>query len=261
MLTCGQMIADPSVPQPERDAWPVRLLLTIILSFWLMLPSVATAQKPEGLSLEAVIWVNARESGNPDYIREYLSLYPNGLYVERAMELLSLLDPGSQHAGEAQEPDPDPAPVTRDAKGVLPTGLKPSKPSLDARPPTPDLPDGSSPSEENMCGGLSVGADSGEGRMLCVTFLQSANYTFARNCESQTYGFAGLSVSREVFMSEGETLLLRENANGMHQVTGDRPTCYQLAGDRPEKLSHFSHFVLDYWERSARICDFGGKCR
>jgi len=242
-----------------------RFVASLLAAALMLFSAAASAQQGGDRTLETMIWLDVRESGNPAFIRDYIAVYPDGAYVAEARQLL---------AGLGATPPATVGPLQHgheDTPAAIPQGIDGQsgnaarlKPNEERRAPTESsiTPVEMPPQVQGVsCQERFAQAPPSEDQLLCVTFLESGNYTFARECMPQSYGFAGVSVNQKVFFPAGETMLLRAHASGMIQVTGDRPQCFQLAGERPKELARYRHFVLDAWERDARICDMQGKCR
>ncbi|GJL87789.1 MAG: hypothetical protein DHS20C03_14980 [Minwuia thermotolerans] len=242
-----------------------RFLLPALLMAFLCCSVVTMAQQGGNRTLETMIWLDVKDSGNAAFIRDYIAVFPHGAYVAEARQLLASLGttpPAIVSPLEHGDEDtPAAFPRGNDGQSGTAALLNPNK---ERRAPAESsiAPVEMPPQDQSVgCQERFAQAPPSEDQLLCVTFLESGNYTFARECMPQSYGFAGVSVNQKVFLPAGETLLLRAHASGMIQVTGDRPQCFQLAGEKPDELARYRHFVLDAWEREARICDMQGKCR
>lgn len=241
------------------------LVCLLLFGFlWSLAPAAADQR-----TAEDDIWNGVKDSGQSEALLGYIWLFPDGRYVDLAnaeIERLTLkrgqIIPkdsrrdGSDAAG-ADRNKAEPAPQA----GQKPENAEPSAipaPSDDRKLsvlPTP-LPVETMPSCAERFAALGPEAE----RALCVTFIESGNFKFSRDCQPHSFGFAGVSVPEDAFFSAGDTLLLRATDTDSIQTWSDRPYCYEIADGKPAKLRRFQHLMVEVRDTTAQVCNAKGKC-
>ncbi len=245
------------------------LIRTLILLLFAaqFIPAVsAVAQEQPSSAFEEEFWNGVKDSGRPAAIVDYLWLFPNGRFVGEANAEIERLRMGKgQIITDRPQVDRD---RSRSAETSTTAGSR-ERSGLEAQGPETSEPEAPPkklitfpapvevlPTCSERLGALGA-AESG---ILCMTVLTTGNFTFTRDCQPMSFGFAGVSVPDEVFFRANETLLLEDRDGSTLQPTGGRPNCYLLVGDKPEKLRRYRYVMVEPGEKGARICDASGEC-
>lgn len=251
------------------DAVMKRVLVCLLLVglLWPMTLMASEQQKPN--AFEEEFWITVMQVGTSEALVEYLWLFPDGRHVDAANAEIKRLKqyPGAVAPAKNQHNQPEAGALDRNKAEPAPQPVQKPKAAEPSTMPAPSddrklsvLP--TPPPVEVMptCAERFAALGPDAGQALCVTFIESGNFMFSRDCRPHSFGFAGISVPEDAFFSAGDTLLLRATDTDSIQTWSDRPYCYELADGKPAKLRHFQHLMVEARDTTAQVCDAMGKC-